>query len=254
MPGDGAYHATTWTSPSNSHTHVSTWKQWDGKEAQLGFGTAQVPWITGKSKHLIQGWAIVPQGKTLGLPALPRRSQVGTGNKKRLAQREGAKPHCPWVRNWTDRSMCSSTGHRFQNKLMGSCGVTKPFVSEASRALFSLSSQYSNCHKISILAGVPNLVLLTKVFPPWQEGGASWSWQRSCSLWRQRILKLYPNSGQSSLNTPTRPSHKLQQTPQELRQVTYVSTQHLDTKGLRKSPLNSFSGLRKGQLTAHLLP
>jgi len=35
----------------------------------------------------------------------------------------------------------------------------------------------------------------------------------------QGILKIYPNSGQSSLNTLTCPSHKLQQTPQERRQV-----------------------------------
>lgn len=151
-----------------------------------------------------------PSRENPGASALPRRSQMGTGNKRRLAQREGAKPHCPWVRNWTDSSMCSSAGHRFQNKHIGSCGITEPFVSVAPRALFSLSSQYSNCHKISSLAGAPNLVLLTKVFPLWQEKGPSWSWQQNCSLRGQGILQLYPNSGQSSLNTPTCPSHKFQ--------------------------------------------
>lgn len=40
----------------------------------------------------------------------------------------------------------------------------------------------------------------------------------------QRILKIYPNSGQPSLNTPVCPSRKLQQTPQELRQVTRQHT------------------------------
>lgn len=87
-----------------------------------------------------------------------------------------------------------------------------------------------------------------------EEEGVLWSWQHSCSSQMQGILKIYPNSGQSSLNTPTCPSHKLQQTPQELRQVIYGSTQHLCAKGLKKSPLNSFSGLWRGQLTAHLLP
>ena len=68
--------------------------------------------ITGKSKHLIQGWAIIPQGKTLGLPALPRRSQTSTGNKRSLAQREGAKPHCPWVRKRTDSAPTLGTDFR----------------------------------------------------------------------------------------------------------------------------------------------
>lgn len=59
--------------PQAIHTPMSLHESNEmGRKHSWGLALLKPYAITGKSKHLIQGWAIVPQGKTLGLPALPR--------------------------------------------------------------------------------------------------------------------------------------------------------------------------------------